>query len=170
MDDRAKLRALLEEHHISAWGWALCCCKDNREMAEDVLHNTYLKILDGKATFRGHSTFQTWLFAVIRKTALRDLSRLTFRLEKITRFWSAASSPAEAESEYYRWEVRTQLRKLLSELSHRQRQVLQLVFYHELTIEESAEILGISVGSARTHYQRGKDRLRMEIERAGIER
>ncbi len=41
-------------------------------------------------------------------------------------------------------------------LSQRQREVLQLVFYHGMTIEEAANTLGIGVGSARTHYTRGK--------------
>jgi RNA polymerase sigma factor (sigma-70 family) len=52
-----------------------------------------------------------------------------------------------------------QLQRALMLLSVRQREVLHLVFYSELTVEESAQALQISVGSARTHYQRGKERL-----------
>ena len=52
------------------------------------------------------------------------------------------------------------LQVLLLRLSPRQRELLHLVFYQEQTIEESAQILGITVGSARTHYERGKARLR----------
>jgi RNA polymerase sigma-70 factor (ECF subfamily) len=52
-----------------------------------------------------------------------------------------------------------QLQEALMQLSVRQREVLHLVFYAEFTLEDSAEILDVSVGSARTHYHRGKERL-----------
>jgi len=52
------------------------------------------------------------------------------------------------------------VRKVLTRLSSRQRELLHLVFYQDLTIEQAAEVLHIPVGTARTHYQRGKARLR----------
>ena len=48
----------------------------------------------------------------------------------------------------------------LTILPTRQRELLHLVFYQELTIGEAADVLAISVGTARTHYERGKQRLR----------
>ena len=59
----------------------------------------------------------------------------------------------------YRDESVQQLQQALMQLPVRQREVLHLVFYAELTLESTAEILAISLGSARTHYHRGKERL-----------
>ncbi len=48
----------------------------------------------------------------------------------------------------------------MTQLSERQREALHLTFYQGMTVEEAAEVMSVSVGSARTHYERGKARLR----------
>jgi len=169
MKNRAELRALLQENHTSAWGWALCCCDGDREMAEDILHSAYLRILQGKAVFDGRSGFRTWLFAVIRRMAVSSRMQIRRRLERLTaKFRDLSFSGEEVEARLFQLEIRAHVSTMLGRLSRRQREVLQLVFYHELTIEDSARVMGVSVGSARTHYHRGKNRLRLLIDEAGL--
>jgi RNA polymerase sigma-70 factor (ECF subfamily) len=67
--------------------------------------------------------------------------------------------PVPPDADVERESSRDGLRRALTHLAARQREVLQLVFYHELTVDEAATIMGISTGSARTHYARGKARL-----------
>jgi RNA polymerase sigma-70 factor (ECF subfamily) len=47
-----------------------------------------------------------------------------------------------------------------------QQEVILMVFYHQMTIEQSAEVLQISLGTARTHYERGKKNLKKLILKA----
>src|SRR2546430_5072348 len=75
----ADLTAKLEELHAAAFGWALSCCGWDRSAAEDVLQATYLKLLDGRARFDGRSTFRTFVFGVIARTAREARRRAALR-------------------------------------------------------------------------------------------
>jgi len=153
MDD---VRLRLERLHAECFGWAMCCCGRDREAARDVLQDVYLKVLDGKARHDGAGSFKTWLFAVIRRTALDERRRTWVRLAKLTGYWQRrkeeAPQPLPPESQ--------ELAAALAKLPRQQREVVHLVFYEELSIAEAAEVMGVSVGTARTHYQRAKAALR----------
>jgi len=70
------------------------------------------------------------------------------------------SSSESPDLELIREEAARSLAQALEDLSERQRETLHLTFYQDLTIAEAANVMGISLGSARTHYERGKERLR----------
>ncbi len=159
--DNDALRDQLVLHHEACLAWARHCCGNDREEAEDVLQTVYLKVLLGRARFDGRSSLRTWLFAVIRRTAAearhsRILRR--FRLQPLDEHQHPAASEADASAVSN--DMTSILARALRSLPGRQREVLLLVFYHEHTVDDAATILGISPGSARTHYARGKQRLR----------
>lgn len=159
--NRAEWERELERLHPLSYGWALGCCRRNRDDAEEVLQTVYLKILEGKARFDGRSSLKTWLFAVIRRTA-GGLARRRW-LDRI-QFWGADPpeilDPADgADSRFERSQATACLLAALDRLSRRQREMMELVFYHDLSVEEAAAVLGISAGSGRVHYHRGKKQL-----------
>jgi RNA polymerase sigma factor (sigma-70 family) len=167
--EAASLRAQLEEYHEMSYGWALNCCATHPMDAEDVLQNVYQKILQGRARFHGRAAFKTWLFAVIRNTAA-DARRRNWlhqlRLGGYEKERAHDVQPAERGAALERAELVEAFRGTLAVLPRRQREILHLVFYQELTVEASASVMGISVGSARTHYERGKRRLGHELKKS----
>jgi RNA polymerase sigma-70 factor (ECF subfamily) len=159
----------LEELHPASFGWAVQCCGGDRQEAEDVLQTTYLKVLDGRARFGGRSSVKTWLFAVIRQTAAERRRARWVREIVALRWRNGHPAPPAPTPEALTGDAERArgLRAALAVLPARQREVLHLVFYQDLTVEEAAEVLGLSVGSARTHYHRGKAALRERLPREG---
>ena len=166
----AELRQALEAHHRDAWGWALACCARHPLDAETVLQTAYLKILEGKARFSGHSSFRTWLFAVVRNTASDHRRREWRNRLRLTRHAEGAPPVAARsfEDDVYRSQVQSHFLRALAGLPRRQQEALQLVFYHDLSLAEAADVMGISIGSARTHYERGKKQLRRLMAASGV--
>ena len=171
--DISELQAELEKLHGASFGWALNCCRRDRAEAEEVLQTVYLKILEGKARYRGESNLKTWLFAVIRKTAITAQRKRLLRTLKLI----AASNPrpernsfaVEPAAAFERSEAQKQFQKALGSLPARQREVLHLVFYEDLSLREAADAMGVSIGSARQHYERGKKRLRESLNREELD-
>jgi RNA polymerase sigma factor (sigma-70 family) len=124
-----------------------------------VLQTSYLKVLDGRAVFASRSTFKTWLFGVIRRTAAEHRRWRALRRFRSVSAVHADPSPDPATAVGHS-ESAERLVGALATLTARQRQLLHLVFYQDLTIGEAAGVLGIAIGTARTHYERGKQRLR----------
>ena len=162
-----ELKALLEQHHASSFGWALGCCRRDTAEAEDVLQIVYLKVLDGKARFNGSASFKTWLFAVIRNTASDQRRKNVLRgltMLRAAERGTGSSRTERPDESAYRAEIQGMFQRALARLPRRQREALELVFYHELSLQEAATVMGVSLGSARTHYERGKKRLRQMLE------
>src|SRR2546421_4350368 len=165
----ADFKAELERLHSASFGWALSCCRRDATEAEEVLQTVYLKILEGKARYRGESSLKTWLFAVIRKTAATEYRRRllrSLRLTSDTNETNDLAAPFESQTaSFERSEVQTHFQGALKTLPRRQREALHLVFYEDLSLREAADVMGVSIGSARQHYERGKKKLRESLQR-----
>jgi len=162
--DIAELKDELEKLHSASFGWALSCCRRDHAEAEEVLQTVYLKILEGKARFRGEASLKTWLFAVIRKTAIGEYRK---RVVRNLVFLGSSEKPSEAATTagappviFEKSETQKVFRAALQKLPPRQREALHLVFYQDMSLSEAADVMGISIGSARQHYDRGKKHLR----------
>jgi len=160
--NHADLATQVQALHPQCYGWAMTCCAHRREDAEDVLQDVYMGVLENGLQFDGRSTLKTWLFGVIRQKSRarirRDRLRALLGVTHAARIDVPAPAPSPDE-DVVASERRERTRRALARLAARQREVLLLVFYHDLTIEEAAKVMKVSLGSARVHYQRGKRRL-----------
>ena len=167
--ETSELKAELERLHQASYGWALNCCRRNPSEAEEVLQMVYLKILQGKAVYRSESKLQTWLFAVIRKTAITERRKHLLRVLTSVAGRQAETASPQLDLALERSEMQQRFQEALAQLPARQRETLHLVFYQDLSLSEAAGVMSISVGSARRHYERGKKRLREALHREGVD-
>ena len=127
------------------------------------MQTAYLKVMDGRAPFAGKSEFRTFLFGVIRRTATDERRRRAIRATLSLGILRGSAEPSAPDSVAASVELSEQsqrLRAALAQLSRIQRDTLHLVFYQEMTIAAAAEALGVPVGTARSHYERGKAEMR----------
>lgn len=148
------LEDIYRRHHREAYLWARQCCRFDDEMARDVMQQVYLKILEGRAKMRDDRHEKSWLFAVVRNTAVDALKNQHVHL--------AVESIPDQE-EVYRAPDLNDYEAIIELLPKMQKEVILMVFYHGMTLEESARVLDLHIGTIRTHYDRGKKRIRQLI-------
>ena len=167
-----ELEAWLERLHDESFGWALQCSSGDPVRAEDVLQTAYVRVISGRAVFGERSSFRTWLFGVIRRVALEESRRVKVERQRTVLLEDDVVHAVADERSARPDQIESSRALLLAleQLPPRQREVLHLVFYQDMSISDAAEVMDVSVGSARTHYERGKARLRVLIEERSNER
>jgi RNA polymerase sigma factor (sigma-70 family) len=160
----------LQDHHKEYYGWALHCCGPDKDIVPDVLQTAYLKMMEKQTDFKGQSAFTTWAFAIIKNTA-RDAAKKGRKERSIIRsdhHFMDEVYPSEAgdvSDERLKEQFFAEALRLLTE---RQKEILQLVFYHDLTLKEAGQVLSISTGAVSRHYDRAKKRLISWLHQKGI--
>jgi RNA polymerase sigma-70 factor (ECF subfamily) len=166
-----ELEAWLERLHEESFGWALSCSEGDAMRAEDVLQTAYVRVISGRAVFGRRSSFRTWLFGVIRRVAQEEGRRARREVKRSAHLDDPlVQSTADERARPDEIDSARGLRAALGRLPERQREVLHLVFYQDMSISDAAEVMEISLGSARTHYERAKARLRAILEERSGER
>lgn len=161
--DRSEIERELERLHGDSWGWALSCVGHDRTIAEDALQAAYLRVFSGNVRFEGRASVRSWFFGIVRLTALEELRRRRRWTENDEETGETIDPAPGADTAAEVAERAAVLRSALTTLSPRQREVLQLVFYHDMTIEEASTVMRVSLGSARTHYDRAKKALAAQL-------
>ena len=163
---------LIQPYELSVYRMALSFVKDATE-AEDVAQEAFLKAFRDLAGFRGESRFSTWLISITLNEARRRLRRQsTVQMESLDESPDERGkvSPAllrdwrEIPSEALeRREIRAILQDAIGHLSPIYREVLVLRDVEELSIEETAGALAISISSVKVRLHRARIMLQKEL-------
>jgi RNA polymerase sigma-70 factor, ECF subfamily len=155
--DKLAMHALFARYRTSIYRWLLRFVA-SEALAEDLLSDVFLDVWRQADRFEGRSSVSTWLMSIARYKALS--ARRVRREDELTQEIEAAipdpsDDPEAALQEKDRGEL---LRQALTHLSREHREIIDLVYYHERSIAECAEIVGIPAATAKTRmfYARRK--------------
>jgi len=149
-------KAELETIHGQLFGWALSRCGFNAATAEDLMQQAYVELLSGRARFDNKSTLKTFVFGVVQNLARSGFRRHNRQLRLVDKF---ATEQAEASEDHHDHDQMRIVWEAVVTLPQRQRDITELVFIRDMTIEEASAVMGVSLGTGRVHYDRAKKAL-----------
>lgn len=153
-------RSALQSIHAQVFGWALSRSDYDRAVAEDLVQQAYMELLTGKAQFDNRSSLKTFVFAVVQNLARSRYRRLASRLRLLQ---AAEHTVIEEAGQLTEPSENSQVWNAVQALPQRQRDVIELVFCRDMTIEAASGVMGITVGTARVHYDRAKKALKTKL-------
>jgi RNA polymerase sigma-70 factor, ECF subfamily len=167
--DRLAMQVLFARHHVRVYRFVLRLVGDPAT-AEDLISEVFLDIWRQAGRFEGRSAVSTWMLAIARFKALSALRRRPDKEldeEAAAAIEDPSDDPEVVIQKKDKGEV---LRTCLSALSPEHREIIDLVYYHEKSVEEVAEIVGIPENTVKTRMFYARKKLAEMLKSAGVER
>src|SRR5262245_15499286 len=165
--DRMALRILFARHQVRIYRYALRLLRDEAK-AEDVVSEVFVHAWRQAAKFEGRSSVSPWLLGITRHVAIAELRRRP-EAEWDNTLASALVDPADdPASTAEKNDTGSLLRTALTKLSPPHREVIDLVYYHEKSVDEVADIMGIPPGTVKTRMFHARNQLRALLDASGI--
>lgn len=155
---------LITPYERKMYALALRMCS-NTEDAKDCLQEAMLRIFKGLNTFRGDSSFSTWVYRIVSNACLdshrRKKGRQNDSLDELSEVGvEPVDRQAGPEESAERSELKRELSKAIEKLPYELKQPLVLRDIHGLSYEEIADTLEINVGTVRSRLFRARAKLR----------
>ena len=141
----------------------------NVHVAEDLMEDTFVKLIAKRPRFSGKSTFKTWLYSIGRNVAL-DYLRKNARLNTVSpeEVLALKADEADVARQYLQTERKFQVHNALKQLNKDYRQVLVLIYFEDFENDQVAAILKKSNKQVENLVCRAKRSLKSELEKEGF--
>src|SRR5262245_10448764 len=167
--DRLALRALYARHHVKVFRFVLRLVR-NEAAAQGLISEVFLDVWRQADRFEGRSAPSTWILAIARFKALSAVRRrkeAELDEEAAEAIEDQADTPEVALQKKDKGEI---LRQCLTKLSPDHREIIDLVYYHEKSVEEVAEIVDIPPNTVKTRMFYARKKLSELLKEAGVDR
>ena len=167
--DRAAMRALFGQHNVRVFRFLVRRLR-NEALAEEVTNEVFLDVWRQAGRYEGRSALSTWMLAIAHNKAvslLRKRSEETLDEEAAERLPDSGDDP---EQHAQKRSKAAAMRQMLEKLSDEHREVIDLVYYHEKSVREVAEIAGVPEATVKTRMHYARKQLGEMLKSAGIDR
>jgi len=147
--DKLAMRSLFARQRVHVYRFVLRLVRDET-LAEDVVSDVFVDVWRQSSKYAARATVSTWLLAIARYkaiSALRHRTEVGLDVESACAIIDPADNPEIALQAKDRGEV---LRRCLAKLSSQHREIIDLIYYHEKSVKEVAEIAGIPEPTVKT--------------------
>lgn len=159
-DDLDKLGLLFERYKKPLFGFFYNLNR-NQELSEDLVQNTFLRILKYRHLFRGEGDFRTWMFHIARNVSHDHYRKDKLKAKDNVEDWQDQLIHHENKSsELEQQDEQTLLAVAMERLPADRREILLLSKYQEKKYKEIGEVLGCSEGAVKVKVFRALQELK----------
>jgi len=150
--DVAAFGALVRQHQSSVRGFLRRLTRGNHALADDLAQDTFLEAHRKIAQFQGHGSFTGWLYAIAwSRFLMENRKRKLEPLDDMDERVAPESDPA----------IKLDLEKAMAMLRAPERSALTLCFALGMPHEEAATVMGVPLGTLKSHVARGREKLKI---------
>ena len=167
--DQAALRALVGRHQLRVYRFLLRIVR-NEAVAEELTNEVFMEVWRNARRFEGNSTPQTWVLSIAHNRAVSSLRKrreLAWNEEAASEI---ADTDDDPEVVAQKADKSVLLRRAMDQLSPEHREIIDLVYYHEMSIAEVSEVTGIPENTVKTRMFYARKRLSEILKTAGVDR
>jgi len=137
----------------------------NREDAEEVTQDAFVKAFNGLGNFQGQSKFSTWIYRIAMNSAISHRRKKKIPVETLEDYKQFDKGEISDMAEYQRLEQKKFLQIALNTMLPDDVSVLTLFYFEELSLEEMSEITGINVTTLKVKLFRARKRLSSALDK-----
>ncbi|WP_398478066.1 sigma-70 family RNA polymerase sigma factor [Tardiphaga sp.] len=166
--DRSAMHTLYARHNVRVYRFVLRMLRDVTA-TEDLVSQVFLDVWRTASQFEGRSQVSTWLLSIARFKALTALRQRRYEDIDQDEVMDVADSADTPEASLDRSRTSEILRACVAKLSPAHREIVNLVYYHEKSVEEVAGIVGIPASTVKTRMFYARKQLADLLRNAGID-
>jgi RNA polymerase sigma-70 factor, ECF subfamily len=166
--NRNAMHTLYARHNVRVYRFILRIVRDST-MAEDLVSQVFLDVWRTARQFEGRSQVSTWLLSIARFKALTSLRQRRFEdidQDDVREIADEADTPEVSLQRATTSEI---LRACVAKLSPAHREIINLVYYHEKSVEEVGAIIGVPQSTVKTRMFYARKQLADLLKCAGID-